>query len=117
MTKCNTPYCRNEATLKRHRCPKCRSRMYKDKHPEAYFFNALRNNARRRGKGFALTLEEFKEFCRRTGYIEKKGKYKTAYSIDRKDSTKGYSIDNIHILTLENNTRRRNGEEVNNVPF
>jgi len=104
--KCSTKYCRNERAPNRTICHKCRSRLFREKHPEIYFFNALRNNARRRGKEFTLTLGQFKQFCKETGYLQGKGKQRNDMTIDRIDSSKGYSIDNIQILTLSDNSMK-----------
>ena len=106
--KCTTPYCRNERIKHKTICPKCKSRLYKKRHPEAYFFNLLRCNAKRRGKEFNLTLDEFKEFCKETGYMERKGKNGSSLSIDRIIPSKGYSIDNIRVMSLSGNTIRKN---------
>jgi hypothetical protein len=116
--KCITPYCRNEARKGRKICSKCWMRIYKERYPEAYFFNLLRCNAKRRGKEFTLTIEQFKDFCNKTGYLEDKGKNGNSMSIDRIDSEKGYTIDNIRILTLSNNTaKERNKYKIDNCPF
>lgn len=112
--KCKTKHCRNDAAKGRTICEKCKSRLLKERHPVTYFFNALRNNARRRGKEFTLTMEEFKEFCEKTGYLGKKGKNGSDFSIDRKDHTKGYTKDNIQTLTLSENTTKHN---IEGVPF
>jgi hypothetical protein len=40
--------------------------------------------------------------------MEKKGKNADSLSIDRINVNKGYSVDNIQILSLSNNTKKRN---------
>lgn len=79
--------------------------------PESYTYSLLKSNAKRRGKEFTLTLEEFKTFCQETGYLQGKGKKKKSMSIDRIDHTKGYSIDNIQILSLSENGIKGNHEK------
>ena len=69
----------------------------------AYFYTKLKANAKQRGKEFTLTKEEFEAFCNETKYLELKGKSADSYTIDRIDASKGYSIDNIQILTLRAN--------------
>jgi len=71
----------------------------------------LKSNAKRRGKFFDLTLEQFKTFCIDTGYMAGKGKKATSLSIDRIDVEKGYTIDNLQILTLTANTVKRHEED------
>lgn len=73
-------------------------------------YQHLRSNAIRRGKEFKLTLEEFAEFCQQTNYIELSGKSTNSMSIDRIDSSKGYSADNIQMVTLAYNARKEHAE-------
>jgi hypothetical protein len=70
-------------------------------------YNTLRYNAKRRGKAFDLTFEQFKEFCRKTNYINKKGKTASSYSIDRIRPAEGYTVDNIQVLTLAANSLKK----------
>jgi hypothetical protein len=54
---------------------------------------------------FSITLADFKAWCKETGYMETRGMEPTSMTIDRKDHSKGYSIDNIQLMThLENST-------------
>lgn len=81
-----------------------------------YTYNILHQNAKRRGKEFKLTLEEFKTFCDETNYIELKGETKKSDSIDRIDPRKGYEIGNIQVLSLQaNSSKGRNLPD--DVPF
>lgn len=66
----------------------------------------MRSNAKRRNKVFTLTLEQFKQFCEETDYINKRGKTGKSASIDRIDNNKGYEIGNIRILTLSENSAK-----------
>jgi hypothetical protein len=77
-------------------------------------------NAKCRQKPFTLTLEQFSEFCKKTGYDEKKGKTAQSLSVDRIKSHLGYTADNIRAITLSENTMRRYNESVkpeDNCPF
>ena len=112
--KCSIKFCRNERAPRRTICHKCHSRQYKKNHPEAYYFNLLKQNAKRRGKEFLLSFKDFKKFSSDTGYIERKGKNGFNLSIDRIEAKKGYSIDNIQVLTLSENTSKRYKD---NYPF
>jgi len=109
--KCKTKYCRNQAANSYNYCHKCRSRKLKQTNPTAYYFNALRNNARRRGKQFEITLEQFREFCTSQEFNPGSGRKKSSLTIDRIDARKGYCIDNIQILTLSENSRKGNEEK------
>lgn len=104
--KCATPYCRNDRGKNRRYCYKCVKRKHKIDNPMRYAFDTLKSNAQRRGKEFSLTFEEFKKFCAETGYMDKKGKTATSMSIDRKENDKGYTYDNMQLLSLADNTAK-----------
>jgi hypothetical protein len=91
---------------KRNVCNTCKSKIYRAKFRIKYAFDALRNNARRRGHGFDLTLQQFTEFAIDTDYIVKKGRTIDSYSIDRIDNNKGYTVDNIRVLTVSENSKK-----------
>lgn len=100
---CKAYRCLKHRNPKDRFCSKHRHRFNKFNRPVAYAFQTLKSNALRRGKEFTLTLEEFREFCKKTNYIDNKGKTKDSATIDRINPTKGYSLDNIQILTLSEN--------------
>ena len=66
----------------------------------------LKANAKRRGKEFSLTFEQFRDFAIKTDYHQKKGVEKESFHIDRIDEEKGYSIDNIQVLTNSQNVKK-----------
>lgn len=103
---CTAYRCKNKHTKKDRFCAKHRHRYNKKKHPVKYAYQSLKGNARRRGKPFELTLKEFRQFCTQTDYINKKGRLAGAASIDRIDPRKGYSSDNIQILSLSENAKK-----------
>ena len=103
---CDTPFCRNPKPPQRHRCHKCRKRLWRERHPIHYLYDNLRTSARVRNKGFELTLAEFEEFCLRTGYHLKKGISGTALTVDRIHNDQPYRADNIQALTHEENTAK-----------
>jgi hypothetical protein len=105
--KCCTKYCRNIVQLseKSPKCGKCRARQWRENHPLSYAFAKLRNRAKERGHDFKLTREQFEKFAHDTGYRIMSGKKAHCFSINRKDSTKGYTLDNIECLTLSENSR------------
>lgn len=104
--KCKHKDCTSEASLGRRECEKCRSRAYRFRYPLKYWYSTLKMNAKRRGKDFSLTLEQFSEFCNKTGYGELKGKTATSLSVDRIRPLEGYSYDNIRAITLSDNSKR-----------
>jgi hypothetical protein len=106
---CLTKFCRNVVDKKKSHspyCSKCRSRRWKSAHPLHYSYKQLRNDAKRRQKEFSLTRDQYIAFARQTGYDERKGRGATFLSIDRRDSSKGYSADNIRALTVRANSAR-----------
>lgn len=115
--KCSTPYCRNKRVHHRTICEKCKSRLYKERNPLAYHFNVLRVNAKRRGKQFDLTLEDFKAFCISSGYMEGKGRTAQDLSIDRIRPWEGYNINNIQVLTLSENSKKKFTDLEEDCPF
>lgn len=98
--------CSNNAQKNRLICSTCLSRQTKETNPFLYFFNALRNNAKRRGIPFLLSLSEFKNFAVETDYIKKKGTSQKSLTIDRLNDQIGYHIDNIQVLTNSQNAKK-----------
>lgn len=98
--------CSNKAAPGRRLCHACYSRRVKKFNPFFYFFNAERNNARRRNISFELTLQEFKEFAIETDYIRKKGTSSKSLTIDRIRDEIGYRKDNIQIQTNRSNVKK-----------
>lgn len=69
-------------------------------------FQTLRHNATRRGKVFNLTFKQFEKFCHETLYLAGKGRKNKSFTIDRIDNSKGYTINNIQMLTKSANCRK-----------
>lgn len=69
-------------------------------------YKNFKNNALRRKKEFTITLEQFRDFCHKTGYIIKKGMRGKNCTIDRIRNWEGYHIDNIQIKSNEANIRK-----------
>lgn len=76
--------------------------------PEKVCYNNLKGNAKKRGKSFSLTFEEFLSFLEMNpDYLSKKGKGVKNLQIDRIDNSKGYSLDNIRSITTKENLWKR----------
>ena len=75
-----------------------------------YTFNDYRNNARRRGKEWDITLAEFEAFCLRTGFMETKGRNGHQDSLDREVNSRGYVIDNVRVLSVSKNSQKADGD-------
>lgn len=104
--KCPTKYCRNDCAPGRKICHKCRSRDYVKRNPIRVAYLHLRRNARLRGKEFTISLEYFNEFCIKTAYIKKRGRFRDCYHVDRIDETKGYVEGNLQLLKNHENIRK-----------
>ena len=87
-------------------CFSCQKRNYKNRYPEKYAYQVLKNNAKRRGKTFKLTFEQFLEFAIQTNYMDKKGRTFFGLHIDRIDEAVGYEISNIQVLTNTENIKK-----------
>lgn len=79
---------------------------WRKNNPIKHAYNSLKNNAKRRGKFFDLTFEQFKEFAVEVAYMENKGRKFNSLHIDRKDETKGYTLSNIQVLENSENLRK-----------
>lgn len=86
------------------------ARQYWRKHPEKYLWKHARNRALRKNLEFSITVEDIKipEFCPILGF--KLGEVggtnkdrKTCPTIDRKDNSKGYTVENIGIISYRAN--------------
>lgn len=71
-----------------------------------YAYYTLKGNAKRRNKFFDLTFDQFKQFCEENDYLQGKGKTAESKSIDRINNEIGYTITNLQILSLRDNTRK-----------
>lgn len=103
--KCLTKFCTRCPSRGRF-CFTCISRRSRAANPVKWSYWNLKANAKRRGKEFDLTFEQFKQFCLETNYIAGKGRTLLSYSIDRIDNTKGYTVDNIRVVTVTENSRK-----------
>ncbi len=109
--KCLTKLCRGKATKSGNSpyCSKCRMRRWRSAYPIKAHYSDLKHRAGQRGHQFDITLEEFTHFWNTSGYAEGHGKTKDSLSIDRINPNLGYSLSNIKVLTLSDNSiRQRN---------
>lgn len=84
------------------------------------FFN-FRGNAKKRRNGvgieFTITLQEFRDFCQRTGYIVKKGMRGRNCTVDRIENEFGYHIWNIQLITNKANIEKYHSEDKNHEDY
>lgn len=103
---CKHAFCRKKRIKDCYECATHIKRAYAKRHPVKYAWMVLRNNAKRRGKTFTLTFDEFCAFNKKENYVEQKGIHADDLSIDRKDNDKGYSKNNIQALTVGENSSK-----------
>jgi len=104
---CVTLRCSRPKATGRTLCHRCKAQREKEINPLAYTYSRLKQNAKRRGKIFTITIKEFRQFVAGTRYMELKGRGATNLSIDRKDNSKGYEAGNLQILTVSENIRKQ----------
>ena len=99
--------CRNEPIKKKGGlCHKHFARKRREKDPVYSRYNQFKGNATKRNKPFEITLQQFRDFCNKTGYCIEKGKRGQNATIDRINNKAGYSIDNIQLLTNRQNASK-----------
>jgi len=74
------------------------------------YFN-FKNNALRRCKDFTVTLDEFRDFCKETGYIITKGMRGMKCTVDRIRNYEGYHRNNLQLLSNRANIAKYNNED------
>lgn len=95
---------------RRKLCRACRMRAWRRAHPVKAAYDNWRTNTARRGIPNDVTIMEFARFCVRTGYIYLRS-IGVDMTIDRPDSTRGYTIGNMQLLTRAANSRKQ-GKEI-----
>lgn len=106
--KCRTKRCRGRTSKSQHSpyCPACRAHRWKLRSPVGYHYNKLKFRAKERGHTFTLTRAKFEQLWL-TGLRENHGKTKFSLTIDRIRNHEGYHDDNVQLLTLSENARKR----------
>lgn len=102
--------CRRVAEPGKTKCHTCQSRLKRIKNPLAYAFENLKRSAAKRGIGFELTRAEFADFCKKHGYLERKGREPESMTIHRIRSWGPYHKDNIRPLSMSDNASHRYDE-------
>lgn len=105
--KCITKWCRNDRRKGARTCHKCHARRYKENHPLRYYYNITKQSAKQRGKDWSLTLQQYEEFCVKTGYHDHRGRKTNSMTIDRIDPKQGYHVWNIRCLSHAENSARK----------
>lgn len=104
---CVTKRCRNSVKNAGAKCSTCRRRDQKNNNPFAYYWGNMKQNAKRRGKEFRITLEEYVEWSVKHRLHTHDGTKFCNKTVDRVDNSLGYFIENMQVLTLSENSRKR----------
>lgn len=107
---CPVRFCRNPRSPKSHNkggiCSRCWMRQWRANNPVKATFAALRWSAKSRRKSLEITFQEFAEWCAKNNYIELRGREANCAQIDRIDYRRGYSLDNMQILSCSENSAK-----------
>ncbi len=104
--------CCNAAAPGRNECYKCRSRLITERKPIDCVFYWLRKSAKKRHLEFSITLAWFREFVKGNGYMEGRGRLTDSLTIDRVDNLRGYTMDNLQILSKSENVIKYHATDV-----
>jgi len=103
---CNIKHCQRIVSRRKNICNTCYSRQWRKQNPAKAAYRTLKGNAKRRKIPFELTFAEFKNFAQHTNYLMGKGRSKDSLTIDRIDQQKGYTKDNIQVLSNSENVKK-----------
>lgn len=92
-------------------CHKHYRRKQREEDPVAVRYADFKYNASKRSKDFSITLEQFRQFCKDTGYLIVKGRRGQNATIDRIRNKEGYHIGNIQLLTNKQNSSKGASED------
>ncbi len=87
-------------------CSKHYTRKRKELDPVAIRYNNMKSKSKTRAIVFSITLDQFRRFCNRTGYIIKKGRRGMNATVDRRCNVHGYHIWNVQLLTHRQNASK-----------
>jgi hypothetical protein len=103
---CWTRFCRGKRPTHGRICPKCKRRLERINNPLKAVFKTLRDNAKRRGKPFELTFEDFRQVVVESGYIDARGRHVGMLHIDRENPLLGYVRGNVRVLESGENSAK-----------
>ena len=110
--QCPAYGCTNERASKKRFCAKHVHRHLKATDYPKYVYNIWKTNCRRRGIENLVTIQEFRGWCEKTGYLEKKGRKSDSSTIDRIKSHLPYTINNMQIMNHWDNSFKQDMDEV-----
>lgn len=103
---CVSLHCKKSHRERSNFCHSCEKKKYREKNPVMSTYTLLRSNAKRRGKRFVITIEEFKQWVVKHDYMDGKGTGSSNKTIDCINPLIGYQVDNMQVLTNAENIRK-----------
>ena len=89
-------------------CHKHYARKLRTDKPIQVRYSQAKQKAKSRGLEFTISIEWFRKFCQRTGYLTVKGRRGQNATLDRRCNMHGYHEWNIQILTNRANASKGN---------
>jgi hypothetical protein len=115
--RCPVKYCRRDRGKKKAMCDRHHHARWRAKNPMRAAWLNLRHHAKQRRREFDLSFEDFKAFVEENNYyLDHKGCLRHLYHIDRIDPRKGYTRENIQLLTCSENSAKGNRERYRKEP-
>jgi hypothetical protein len=100
--------CKNKPNPKKGGlCHKHFARKRRESDPVGTRYGQMKGKAKQRGIDFSFTLDEFRDWCKRTGYL-KKGVRGFAATVDRRCNAQGYHIWNMQLMSHRANASKGN---------
>ncbi len=103
-TKCGVVFCKTSKTVTL--CPSCNSKRVTEQSPEVRMYRRAKARAAASGIEFSISKEDIviPEFCPILGvklevFRGKPGGRKNSPALDRKDSSKGYTVNNVWVIS------------------
>jgi hypothetical protein len=107
---CQVKHCRTRHATDRKLCSKHSKQLWRARNPAMSAFRTILDRAKRKRIPFDLTFADFLEIAAATGYLENKGRGAAQLHLDRIDARKGYTVENVRVITCAENSRKGNYE-------
>lgn len=101
-----------EARSGRYYCPTCANRRWRAAHPVEHMYYMIRASALRCEIPITIKRWQWVLWCRWHGLTHRGGLKGDSWTIDRVDASRGYSLDNIQLMTMRENSRKARTEDL-----
>lgn len=115
-TKCGIVFCNNSKTVTL--CPSCNCKRVTEQSPEVRMYRRAKARAAKSGIEFSISKDDIviPEVCPILGlklevHKGSSGGKKNSPALDRKDSTKGYTVENIWVISHLANMMKSNAND------